>query len=202
MIDPKNMKSETLNSKTESKEDLGTIDFIFDDMSKLMIEADALKTIITEIEGTYKKEKKNLLLQFIEFLDAFERVFKNIESKDRDIDKQTKIWLGNFKAIKKVIEKALKQYGVVAIQTPDGKAIPGFHTIIETRPVENMVNDTILDELVKGYLWDSEILRKYKNQKLNEINYDDSEIIPKLLKTTGEDLVILRKSEVIAVKNE
>ena len=48
----------------------------------------------------------------------------------------------------------------MSIEAPSGKAIPGLHTIIETRPMEGLEDDTIIEETEKGYLWHGEVLRK------------------------------------------
>ena len=177
------------------------INSLQDVVGELIIQTDFLKTIFTEVDEKYKKDKKNFLLQLIEMLDAFDRIFKNIDSKSSEIDNQTNIWLGNFRTIKKLIEKALRQFGVEPIQTPDNKAIPGFHKIIETRVVSGMENDTIIDELVKGYLWDAEALRNFKKEKLSEALDRGFTWSEQFIKIANHQLVILRKSEVIVVKN-
>ncbi len=105
---------------------------------------------------------KRLLENLLEVFDAFDRVFKNIEDKGKDIDRQTKIWVGNFKAIRRMMEGVLKHTGISLIEAPEGKAIPGWHTIVATKEVEGLSNDTILEEDQKGYLYHDEVLRKSK----------------------------------------
>ena len=101
-----------------------------------------------------------MLINHLEALDAFDRVLKNIDDKGRDMDKQVKRWIGSFRAIRKLIERDLKESGVSLVESPEGKAIPGWHTIVETREVNGLVDDTIIETVQKGYLWRDEILRK------------------------------------------
>ena len=103
---------------------------------------------------------KSLLLCIIEVLDAFDRVLKNIESKGSDIDRQTKIWIGNFKSVYKLFERTLSEQGIAIIEAPDGKAIPGFHYIEGTQHVDGHKDGTIIEEIKKGYLWQGEVLRE------------------------------------------
>lgn len=130
------------------------------DFINLLKECDSLKSRLEEKELRGKKEMKTLLISFLDILDAYDRVFKNIADKGKDIDRQTKIWIGNFKAIRKKIESILKDAGVSLIDAPEGKAIPGWHTIVETKAVDGLSNDTIIEVIEKGYLWKNQVLRK------------------------------------------
>jgi molecular chaperone GrpE (heat shock protein) len=145
----------------ESRDLSRVVPTIASDFIALMRERKALQAQLVKKDDESKKEIKKLLLRLVAVLDAFDRVFINIESKpDVVMDKQIKIWLGNFKAIKRVVESDLREMGVMPIEAPLGMAVPGLHTIIETRSLENVKDDTILQEMEKGYLWRGEVLRK------------------------------------------
>ena len=130
------------------------------DFINLLKECDGLKSQLEKNELRNKKETKNILINYLLVLDAFDRIFKNIEDKGKNIDRQTKIWIGNFKAIRKKFESILKDTGVSLIDAPEGKAIPGWHTIVETKKVDGLSNDTIIEVIEKGYLWKNEVLKK------------------------------------------
>jgi hypothetical protein len=131
-----------------------------------------------------------------------DRVFKNIELSNIQLDAQTNAWIENFKKIKKMFDRVLKQNGVRPIQAPDNKAVPGFHTVTDTKKVVGMENNIIIDELVKGYVWDAEVFRKYYENKINEGRSRNLEWIDNYIKISGDEYVILRKSEVIVVLND
>lgn len=130
------------------------------DISRLIKEAHRLRSHHRKREEEIKKDTKSLFLNLLEIVDSFERVFENIEPHLPNVDKKTKIWVGNFKSIKRLIEKVLKEGGVTTIEAPDKKAIPGFHHIVEIKQVEGLEDDVIIKEKLKGYLRFGEVLRK------------------------------------------
>jgi molecular chaperone GrpE len=129
------------------------------DVVALMREADSLRTTLAREAEKGLKEQKQLLLDMLEVLDGFERVFANIEPREQTAERQARAWVGNFRSVKKVLDGHLKKYTVSRIEAPDGKAIPGFHTIIETESQLDMEDGTILEETQKGYLWQGKVLR-------------------------------------------
>lgn len=140
------------------------LETIGSDMIALIEECISLKSELRKTKEDARKEKKELLLKFPEILDDFDRRFNNIESKvkDKDMDKQTAIWIGYFRSIRKLVERILKELGGTVIETAGRKALPGLHTVAETRIVEGVEDDTIIEEKERGYLWDGEVLRKSK----------------------------------------
>lgn len=140
------------------------LETIGSDIIALIEECMSLKSELRKTKEDTRKEKKKLLLKFPEILDAFDRAFNNIESKvkDKDMDKQMAIWIGYFKSIRKLVERVLKELGGTVIETAGRKALPGLHTAFETRKVEGIEEDTIIEEKERGYLWDGEVLRKSK----------------------------------------
>ena len=141
------------------------LETIGSDIIALIEECMSLKSKLRKTKEDARKEKKELLLKFPEILDAFDRAFNNIESKvkDKDMDKQTAIWIGYFRSIRKLeVERILSELGSTVIETAGRKALPGLHTVAETRKVEGVEDDTIIEEKERGYLWDGEVLRKSK----------------------------------------
>lgn len=130
------------------------------DIISLIRECSVLKGNIRKKEQDAKAEINNMLLSLLEVMDAFDRVFLNIEGRNIEIDKQTKIWIGNFRSVRRLFEKVLKESGVTAIEAHNGKAIPGYHHIIETKQVEGLEDDMIIEEKQKGHLRFGEVLRK------------------------------------------
>lgn len=121
---------------------------------------------LIEIYIRNKFEIKDILLKIIEIADSFERVFQNIEEKKRNetkIDKQTKIWLGNFGNIKKRVYRTLKDSGINPITTLKGsKPNPELHEIVDVRELQDIPEGGIIEEIQKGYCWKGEVLRTSK----------------------------------------
>ena len=87
-------------------------------------------------------------------------MFANIGAKENDADKQTRIWIGNFRSVRKRLDAQLKEAGVAKIESLNEKATPGLHTVVETVESPGAEDDTIVEELERGYMWGEEVLRK------------------------------------------
>jgi molecular chaperone GrpE len=133
---------------------------IQNDIIVLMQEIDRLRLDHARTAEKAKNDQKQLLLDILDVMDSFERVFANIEPREQAAEHQARVWVGNFRSVQRVLKNHLKRYGVVSIEVPEGKATPGFHAIMETREQLDLEDGTILEELQKGYLWQGELLRK------------------------------------------
>jgi molecular chaperone GrpE len=148
-----------LENQDERKTHLSDVQ---EDVVRLIKETHGLKDIIKEKNAAFDKEMKNSFLKMLEVADAFDRVFENIKNKEADMNRQMRIWVGNFKSVARLLSIGLKECGVHPIEAPAGKAVPGLHTIVDTKESPGMEADTILEEIEKGYLWHDGILRKAK----------------------------------------
>ncbi len=136
---------------------------LIDDVAGLVRAKAVLAQQLQESDKKAKEELKRFLLELIEVLDAFDRVFANIAGRENEqpIGEQTRGWIGNFRGVRRQLERKLKACGVVSIaDPPDRLARLGFHVVVDTRPATGLQNDTILEEVQKGYLWHSDVLRK------------------------------------------
>ncbi len=125
-----------------------------------MRELEATRRELAKTREKANKEQAQLLLDMLDVLDSFERVFANIEPREQNADRQARIWVGNFRSVRRTLENHLKKNGVVRIEAPEGKTVLGFHTILETREQLDLDDGTILEEVQKGYLRNGEVLRK------------------------------------------
>jgi molecular chaperone GrpE (heat shock protein) len=130
------------------------------DIKRLIKETHQLKSNLRAKEERIKKDTKTLFLELLKVVDSFEGFFLHIEPHLLEVDKRTKKWIGNFQSIKRQFERVLKEEGVTIIEVPDKKVIPGYHHIIETKQVDGLEDDVIIEEKLKGYLKFGEVLRK------------------------------------------
>jgi molecular chaperone GrpE len=154
------MPAETTNSSPSPARPAELWQAIRADIENFIREVNGLKGALADKEEENRRKAKELLLGMLEVLDAFDRLFANIAPREAQTDQQTRIWLGNFRSVRRLLEKKLNSEGVALIVAPEGKAVPGFHTVTETEENLDLDNDTILQELQKGYLWNGEVLRK------------------------------------------
>jgi molecular chaperone GrpE len=154
------MQQETSKAAAEQARPADAWKAIRADMEHFIREVNSLQGALAGKAEDHRRATKALLLNMLEVLDAFDRLFANIAPREEHADPQTRVWLGNFRSIRRLLEKKLSAEGVAPIVAPEGKAIPGFHTVTETEENLELDDDTILQELQKGYLWNGEVLRK------------------------------------------
>jgi molecular chaperone GrpE (heat shock protein) len=105
-------------------------------------------------------EKRKLLLAIIEVKDAFENVFSNINSKKEFVTGKTKIWVGNFHTVYRLLDTILSKQDVVKIVNTDKDFDPNRHKIVESVRDPSKSDGTIVKELRPGYIWQKLVLRE------------------------------------------
>ena len=96
----------------------------------------------------------------MEVLDAFERVFRHVHSKEDLVTPQMKICFGNFSTVRRLLERVLSEQDVTRIEIVDRTFDPQWHKVAEIVVDETKPEGTIVEELKKGFLWRNQILRK------------------------------------------
>lgn len=130
------------------------------DVRRLMRELAEARFALSEAERQRSEATRKLLLELIEVLDAFDRVFANVRSKPAEMTRQIKIWIGNFRTVRRLVERMLADEGVSAIQNVDGEFDPHWHQITETVEDPSKPTGTIVEETRRGYVWGKQLLRK------------------------------------------
>jgi len=133
---------------------------IEEDLVRLLKENAYSKEELERKEKLHHDEMKKVLLEILEVLDDFNRKFINIDPKIQNADSQTKIWINNFRSVKKHMERVINEFGIVEIESIGFKALPQYHFVLETKPNDRYEDETIIEEVSKGYLWKKEVLRK------------------------------------------
>jgi len=146
-----------MKKKNETENPLLEIEM---DMWNLIKEIGVLKHEKKESLKQKESEQKNFLLDILETLDAFEILFKNIETKIDVAEKQTKIWVSNFRTIYKLLLRTIKKSGISPIENIIGEKVnPEWHDVVEVATDSKKENETIIEEVRKGYLWKGNLIR-------------------------------------------
>lgn len=104
--------------------------------------------------------EKELFLEIVEIVDAFENIFHSIEGKDAIWDRSAQMALKSFSALYKRSLRFLERRGIEQIEFPENKAIFGLCQVVETKRDPNLENETIISVVRKGYKKrEGEILR-------------------------------------------
>ena len=140
--------------------DESPLDAISADIGRLLREIAELKLAMTEAKRDEDKRLEKLLLEILDAIDGFERVFRAVQTKESEVTKQMKIWLGNFKTIRRMLDNILDAHGVTPIVSPEGGFDPQWHKAAETVEDPSRADGTIVEEVRKGYLRGKNILRK------------------------------------------
>ncbi|MBW2076770.1 MAG: nucleotide exchange factor GrpE [Deltaproteobacteria bacterium] len=121
-------------------------------MVAFQLEIAELNQALREREHSYQAKEKELLLDFLEILDAFENLDETIQAKEADFDKTARLLAKNIRSIHRMLIRMLRARHIVRIEFPDNKARMESCKIVETQESADMENETILSILKNGYM--------------------------------------------------
>lgn len=143
-----------------SENDKDTLKVVEQDIRGMMHRIADLEFELSEKEKQNIEKTKRLLLSVIEVLDAFYRVFRNIRAKQDKVNPQMKKWIGNFRTVHRMLNSILAEQGVSTIENLDNGFDPQWHKVGEFVVDHSKSDGTIADEILNGYVWHNQILRK------------------------------------------
>ncbi len=118
------------------------------------------KWLLAENERKQKNELSRRFLALLKVVDAFERNFANIEARKELCTPQMNIWIGNFRAVYKLLRKFLAEEGVVPIENLNQGFDPKWHEVSERVYDPSQPDGTIVAEVERGYLLQGQLLRQ------------------------------------------
>src|SRR5215471_2048998 len=136
------------------------------DLQKLKEERDSLYDRLLRKQAefdNYKKRIERERSEFVQFasaelmkellnaLDSFDLAIRNAS-----VDSRT---LHGFELIYKQLLDTMGRFGLKAIEAKGQKFDPNFHQAVSTTPTDQVEENTILDEMRKGYLLNGRLLR-------------------------------------------
>lgn len=130
------------------------------DIRALMREAAEARFAAEEQRRAAAENEQRILLSLLNVDDAFDRVFRAVEAKQDQVTPQMKIWLGNFRSARRLLQKLIDEQGVKPIDTATGEFDPVWHVATETVADADRPPGTIIQVLRRGYVRDNQILRK------------------------------------------
>jgi molecular chaperone GrpE len=116
------------------------------------------KEEMTRVGELLKYTNESLILKILPILDNFDLA---IHQQEKNADEKTKALIEGFIKIKKQLEDFLREQGVEEIKTVGERFDPNFHEAVEIVEKEGE-KDIILEELQKGYMLGSRLLRPAK----------------------------------------
>jgi molecular chaperone GrpE (heat shock protein) len=114
-----------------------------------------------EAERRGAAAERKWLLGLVDVRDALDRVFRSVDAKPDKVTEQMKVWLGNFRAVGRLVDRQIADLGARRMDLPPGQAFdPERHTILETVRDETRDDGAIVEEVQAGWERGGEILRK------------------------------------------
>lgn len=142
------------------EQSLAPLALIERDVRTLMVQLTEARSALRQSETQGADSIKKVFLDLIEVLDAFERVFGNIRAKEDQVTPQMKTWIGNFKTVRRLLDKVLTEQGVTRIENIDHGFDPHWHRVSEVVADPSKAEGTITEEVKAGYIWRGQVLRK------------------------------------------
>lgn len=161
--------------KLASKNDTYGLGAIEKDVEELMGKISDAQYSLSEQEKKYKEQSKKILLSIIEVMDAFDRVFQRIQKKQDKVDRQMKQWINNFRTVRRLLNSVLADQRVSSIEILNKEFDPHWHKIAETVVDLTKYDGSIVEEVLKGYVWGNQILRKSEVIVVHNIKKDFTE---------------------------
>src|SRR5215471_1147734 len=96
----------------------------------------------------------DLMKELLNALDSFELALKNAATKP-----DTQNMLRGFELIYKQIQDTLTRFGLKPLDAKGKKFDPNFHQAVSTQPTDDVEENTVMDEMRKGYLLNGRLLR-------------------------------------------
>ena len=127
-------------------------EFLREKLVSFQVEIAELSQALREREHSYQAREKELLLDFLEILDAFENLDETIQANEADFDKTARFLAKNIRSIHRMLIRMLTARHIVRIEFPDNKARMEYCKIVETQESADMENETILSILKNGYM--------------------------------------------------
>lgn len=124
-----------------------------------LAEQDLQRQAVVQQENQ-QQDMRRMLLEIIEVTDAFANLFSRIDPALNGADARLAAWTGNFRTVYKMQLRALQRCGVALLTVEPGMtADPALHHIVEVSADPSQANETILEVIRPGYLWQDTLLR-------------------------------------------
>lgn len=119
-----------------------------------------LRSELDELCARHAKDTERLLLGVVEAVDAMDRVFASIRERDGELKEQMKLWVGNFRTVRRLLLRSLGDQQVFLLESGNESFDPEKHHAFDTKVDATHAEGTILEEIQPGYVWGDRVLRK------------------------------------------
>ena len=130
-------------------------DGLYDRLLRKQAEFDNYKKRVEREKSEFMQfASADLIKELLNALDSFELALKNAAAKP---DAQS--MLRGFELIYKQIQDTLTRFGVKPMEAKGKTFDPHFHQAVSTQPTDEVEENTVIEEMRKGYLLNDRLLR-------------------------------------------
>ncbi|GEM_PF-1317398 len=108
------------------------------------------------------KEKEDFFKRTLPILDGFGSIFKHANAQNLEGDEILANWLKTLETLYRRLLSALEREGLVAIDSVGKPLNLSLQEVIDVREVSGAPNNTVIEEIVKGYTYGNRVLRDAK----------------------------------------
>lgn len=126
--------------------------FLREKFVEFQLKVAELTYALTEQKHAFQAKEKELFNSLFEVTDAFENLEEILSEKEDSFDKTAQMLARNIRLIRKKLMRILKANHIVPLEFPDKKACMEYCKVLETKPVSDMENETILSVVKTGYI--------------------------------------------------
>lgn len=109
--------------------------------------------------GRQKDPKEDLIRRMIPILDAFDNILKYSNTLDVENDEVLANWFKAITAVHRHLQLALEREGLSAIESVGQRIDLSQHDVVEVRQDLTVEDNTIVEEVEKGYTYGGRVLR-------------------------------------------
>ncbi|HQO33603.1 MAG TPA: nucleotide exchange factor GrpE [bacterium] len=117
------------------------------------------RTEMPQRVGRRKDSKEDLMRRMIPILDAFDNILKYSSTLNLEEDEVLANWFKAIKAVYRHLQLALEREGLSAIKSLGQKLDLTHHDVMDVREDSSVEDNTIVEEVEKGYQYKDRILR-------------------------------------------
>jgi len=144
----------------EKNQATNPLEQIESDIRELMIKYYSLSHEFDNYKNKAETDTKQIFLKFLSVADEIEDILKSTDLSADSVDRQTKNLISNFQLILKKWLRELNECGVIPIPIKIGEKVdPNWHNVAEVVEGFEKEDGIIVEEIRKGYTWDSKLLR-------------------------------------------
>ncbi|HXK95386.1 MAG TPA: nucleotide exchange factor GrpE, partial [bacterium] len=111
---------------------------------------------------SHDRPKEAFFRRILPILDGFDNIFKYAGTSNIQGDETLSNWLKTLETMYRRLLSTLEKEGLVAIESVGQKLDLSVHEVVQTREVPGVPENTIVEELVKGYRFGRRVLRDAK----------------------------------------